>query len=238
MVGQSIRSHWQPSWATSSRAGVPNTVAPLVPGEIAHLNVEGWLARRDSPEDPLHARGQRERVMKACNALSIAEACKLPRETVRCEVVHLIEDGYVYRNAQGHLYLAGNIGDRFGAMLEEVVEDLLVTAEKLQGCCGPWPPDRTLEAGPARAPLVVRCAASGQDRACVDTRGAQTVPLRHMAGQLVGGDGRERPAQVAMTGVVEHVGPAAGADAGHHVRHHGPQAGPGLDAPSAHARKA
>lgn len=133
MVGQSIRSHWQPSWATSSRAGVPNTVAPLVPGEIAHLNVEGWLARRDSPEDPLHARGQRERVMKACNALSIAEACKLPRETVRCEVVHLIEDGYVYRNAQGHLYLAGNIGDRFGAMLEEVVEDLLVTAEKLQG---------------------------------------------------------------------------------------------------------
>ena len=46
--------------------------------------------------------------MKACNALSIAEACKLPRETVRCEVVHLIEHGYVYRNAQGHLYLAGN----------------------------------------------------------------------------------------------------------------------------------
>lgn len=162
MVGQSIRSHWQPSWATSSRAGVPNTVAPLVPGEIAHLNVEGWLARRDSPEDPLHARGQRERVMKACNALSIAEACKLPRETVRCEVVHLIEHGYVYRNAQGHLYLAGNIGDRFGAMLEEVVEDLLVTAEKLQGCCGPWPPiGRSRLARPGRRWL---CAARRQAR--------------------------------------------------------------------------
>ena len=41
-----------------------------------------------------------------------------------------------------------------------------------------------------------------------------------------------------MAGVVEHVGQAAGADAGQHVRHHGPQAGPGLDAARAHAREA
>jgi hypothetical protein len=108
-------------------------VAALVLGEIAHRNVEGWLARQDNPEDPLYAREQREQVMKACNALSIAEACRLPRETVRRKVVKLIEDGYVYRNAKGHLYLAEGIGGRFDTMLEEIVEGLLVTAEKLRG---------------------------------------------------------------------------------------------------------
>ena len=52
--------------------------------------------------------------------------------------------------------------------------------------------------------------------------------------QLVGGDGRERPAQVAVAGVVEHVVALAAAHAGHHVGHHGAQAGPGFAAAGVH----
>jgi type I restriction enzyme S subunit len=66
----------------------------------------------------------------------------------------------------------------------------------------------------------------------------EVTPLRHMPGQLVRGDGRQRPAQVAVAGVVEHVGQAAGAHAGQHVGHHGAQTGPGLHAAGADAGEA
>eukprot|EP01136_Pigoraptor_vietnamica_P021551 Opistho-1_new@71841 len=79
---------------------------------------------------------------------------------------------------------------------------------------------------------------SGDGRHGHRTWRTQPLPLRHVLAELVCRDGRERPAQVAVAGVVEHVGQSARTHARHHVRHHGPQAGPGLDAARAHAREA
>ena len=110
-------------------------VAALVLGEIAHRNVEAWLAQHDNAEDPLYDQNpeNREPMLRPCNALSIAEACKLPRETVRRKVVHLIDRGFVYRNDRGHLYLTHDVGDHFEDMTAQIVEHLLVTAAKLEG---------------------------------------------------------------------------------------------------------
>ena len=50
-----------------------------------------------------------------------------------------------------------------------------------------------------------------------------------MPHQLVRGDGRQRPAQMPVTGVVEHIGLATRPHARQHVGHHRPQTCPGLD---------
>lgn len=86
-------------------------VAALVRGEIAHRNVEAWLGERDNPEDALHDPAQRTSIMRPCNALSIAESCGLPRETVRRKVVQLIESGHVNRSDDGMLFLAQTVGE-------------------------------------------------------------------------------------------------------------------------------
>src|SRR5512137_1397523 len=66
-------------------------VAAIVLGEIAHRNVEAWLAEYQNPEELLQDPARRETVMRPYNALSIAEACGLPRETVRRKVVYCYE---------------------------------------------------------------------------------------------------------------------------------------------------
>lgn len=103
-------------------------VTAIVLGEIARRNVEAWLASQENPEAALHDPDRRTSVIRPCNALSIAEACKLPRETVRRKVVMLIERGDVYRNDEGFLYLTRNVGDDFVDMTAEIVERLLAPA--------------------------------------------------------------------------------------------------------------
>jgi hypothetical protein len=109
-------------------------VSALVMGEIAHRNVESWLANHQNPEAPLYDpdRERRERVLRPCNALSIAEACGLPRETVRRKVVQLIERGFIYRSPEGYLFLAVDVGDHFEDMTAEIIENLLRTATALR----------------------------------------------------------------------------------------------------------
>lgn len=114
------------------RAFDGDMVCALVLGEIAHRNVEAWLKDHDHSEAPLYDRSQRVQVMRPCNALSIAEACGLPRETVRRKVVVLISKGFVYRSEEGHLYLAETVGDQFEEQTARLVEDLLATAQRLQ----------------------------------------------------------------------------------------------------------
>jgi len=113
-------------------------VAALVMGELAHRNVEAWLLQHQNPEDPLYDANpeRRERILRPCNALSIAEACNLPRETVRRKVVLLIDKGFVYRSAEGHLYLAHDVGEHFEDMTAQIVEHLLSTAATLQTLLG------------------------------------------------------------------------------------------------------
>jgi hypothetical protein len=107
-------------------------VAAIVLGEIAHRNVETWLAEQQNPEQALHDPAERTVVMRPCNALSIAQACGLPRETVRRKVVLLEKRGYVYRTEGGHLFLTPNVGDGFEDMTATLVEQLLATARRLE----------------------------------------------------------------------------------------------------------
>ena len=107
-------------------------VAAIVLGEIAHRNVEAWLAEQRNPEELLQDPSRRTKVMRPCNALSIAQACGLPRETVRRKVVVLVERGYIYRSDDGYLYLTRNVGESFADMNARLVEALIATARRLE----------------------------------------------------------------------------------------------------------
>lgn len=107
-------------------------VAALVLGEIAQRNVEAWLAEHENAEDHLQDPARREALMRPCNALSIAEACGLPRETVRRKIVAFIERGYVYRSKDGFLFLTSTVGNDFEDMTARLVEELLATARRLE----------------------------------------------------------------------------------------------------------
>jgi hypothetical protein len=121
-------------------------VAAIVLGEIAHRNVEIWLANFENPEQALDDPARRTSLMRPCNALSIADACKLPRETVRRKVVMLVERGYIYRSDEGFLYLTTNVGDDFVDMTADLVDQLLTTARRLESLLAnqptPLPPLR------------------------------------------------------------------------------------------------
>ena len=107
-------------------------VAGLVLGEIAHRNVEAWLAQHENSEQLLQDPARRETLMRPCNALSIAEACGLPRETVRRKIVKLVERGYIYRSEEGFLFLTMTVGDDFEEMTARLVAELLATARRLE----------------------------------------------------------------------------------------------------------
>ena len=107
-------------------------VAAIVLGEIGHRNVEAWLAKHENSEQLLQDPARREKLMRPCNALSIAEVCGLPRETVRRKVVMLMERGYIYRSDEGYLYLTRTVGDGFADMTARLVEELLTTARRLE----------------------------------------------------------------------------------------------------------
>jgi hypothetical protein len=107
-------------------------VAAIVLGEIAHRNVEAWLVNHENPAEALDDPARRTSLMRPCNALSIAEACKLPRETVRRKVVMLIKRGYIDRSDEGFLYLTSNVGDDFEDMTADLVDHLLTTARRLE----------------------------------------------------------------------------------------------------------
>jgi hypothetical protein len=107
-------------------------VAAIVLGEIAHRNVEAWLAAYENAEELLHDPVRRETLMRPCNALSIADACGLPRETVRRKVVTLIDRGYIYRSQEGFLFLTRTVGNDFEDTTAKLVEDLLATARRLE----------------------------------------------------------------------------------------------------------
>jgi hypothetical protein len=114
-------------------------VAAIVLGEIAHRNVEAWLAEYENSEALLGDPTQRETLMRPCNALSIAEACGLPRETVRRKVATLVDRGYIYRSDEGFLFLTRTVGDDFEDMTAKLVEALLATARRLQSLLASQP---------------------------------------------------------------------------------------------------
>ncbi len=107
-------------------------VSAIVLGEIAHRNVEAWLNDQSNPEVALDDEARRTSLMRPCNALSIAEACGIPRETVRRKVALLIGRGLIERDPSGHLFLTRSVGDDFQQLTLGTIEALLETARRLE----------------------------------------------------------------------------------------------------------
>jgi hypothetical protein len=109
-----------------------DVVAAIVLGEIAHRNVEAWLNDERNPEAALYDPGHRLDLMRPCNALSIAEACGIPRETVRRKVVQLIDRGLIDRDPSGHLFLNRDVGEGFQDSTLATIDALLTTVRRLE----------------------------------------------------------------------------------------------------------
>ncbi|MCX9156812.1 hypothetical protein OPU71_11810 [Niveibacterium sp. 24ML] len=106
--------------------------AVIVLGEIAHRNIEQWLANGVNQEADLDDPAVRARAYRPCNALSIAETCGIPRETVRRKVHELIARGWVQRDEKGHLYLVRGMSADFDDLTLESLRAFLDTADTLR----------------------------------------------------------------------------------------------------------
>lgn len=107
---------------------------PILLGEIALHNLgelenghekseRGSSAEDDPPCD--------QRVLRPCNAYSIAAATGLPRETVRRKIVRLVELGWINRRHNGHLYISSDALSRFGEVLQSrELPELLAIADQ------------------------------------------------------------------------------------------------------------
>ncbi|MBI1904678.1 MAG: hypothetical protein HYS20_00305 [Rhodocyclales bacterium] len=106
---------------------------PLLLGEIALHNV-GVLENgtEHEPEMPL----------RPCNAYSIAAATGLPRETVRRKIGRLVEQGWVEKCDNGHLYMTDRTLEHFSKLLQSRdLPELLDTAERVRALLGTAPVD-------------------------------------------------------------------------------------------------
>ena len=111
----------------------------IVLGEIAARNAQRWLAQEDNDPQVLEDLSRHPEVLRPCNALSIAEATGIPRETVRRKVLTLIERDMVYRAANGHLFVHPSVPQRFEELTQTMVPALLEAARSIQTRLQPEP---------------------------------------------------------------------------------------------------
>ena len=111
----------------------------IVLGEIAARNAQRWLAQEDNDPQVLEDLSRHSEVLRPCNALSIAEATGIPRETVRRKVLTLIERDMVYRAANGHLFVHPSVPQRFEELTQTMVPALLEAARSIQTRLQPEP---------------------------------------------------------------------------------------------------
>lgn len=96
---------------------------PIVLGEIAIRNLQAvYQMRADEPYDVLDMATEQRIIerkyttehLRPANALSIAHATGIPRETVRRKVEKLIEKGWVQRDERGHLFITTKVREDLG----------------------------------------------------------------------------------------------------------------------------
>ena len=112
----------------------------IVLGEIGHHNARHFV-RDILPRSGTDARtlGTAEVIGKAsrpCNALSVAEASGIPRETVRRKVEKLVKLGFVTRDAQGGLHTTRAVAAKFKPFDRHTIEELLALAERVHRLAG------------------------------------------------------------------------------------------------------
>ncbi len=105
----------------------------LVLGEIATRNLGQFFSRGEPelPESALNDPELQRRLLRPCNALSIANATGIPRETVRRRVKTLCELGFIEQDERGHLYVTQKAADHFQRLTRSTLENLLPIAESL-----------------------------------------------------------------------------------------------------------
>lgn len=106
----------------------------IVLGEISLRNVDQFFrkAGAQAPEKLLDDAARRTQLMQSCNALSIAEATGIPRETVRRKVEQLIEKGWLYRDEHKRLMVRQGVGERMLRGNARTAQEILDLADRLQ----------------------------------------------------------------------------------------------------------
>lgn len=104
----------------------------IILGEIAHRNYEYWFARNPDTEIALLDPAESQKIARPSNALSIATACGLPRETVRRKVNEMIACGWLIRDERDYLYVRPGVAPEFDALTIGTVEAFLQTADRLK----------------------------------------------------------------------------------------------------------
>lgn len=106
----------------------------IVLGEIAMRNVSQFFDKSVGivPEQWLDDEGQRNKLMRPCNVLSISDATGIPRETVRRKVKQLIDKGWLWRDANQGLFLKSGVGQGFVQSNKQQALQILELAQALQ----------------------------------------------------------------------------------------------------------
>jgi hypothetical protein len=111
-------------------------IQALVLANIAHHNVEPLSKRLDGDAEAvqrmLDSLEAEPGWMQPCNAFSISEALKIPRETVRRKVAALVRKGWLRRNGKKELFVTRLPGEAFFGFNLEMINDLLRTADRLR----------------------------------------------------------------------------------------------------------
>lgn len=112
----------------------------IVLGEIAHHNAR-HLMREVIPRSGKSAArfakdGSFRDHYRRCNALSVAEASGIPRETVRRKVAKLEAMGLVERDESGGLAMTRKVGRHYREFDRTTLEDLLELAERIRRTAG------------------------------------------------------------------------------------------------------
>ena len=106
----------------------------IVLGEIAMRNVSQFFSKSAGavPEKWLDDEGQRNKLMRPCNVLSISDATGIPRETVRRKVKQLIDKGWLCRDANHGLILKAGVGQGFVQSNKQQALQIMELAQTLQ----------------------------------------------------------------------------------------------------------
>lgn len=117
----------------------------LILGEIAHFNLHKIISRHGRPTAAMHEGLRQTQTVKCysevpdiselirpCNALSISASTGIPRETVRRKIQWLQEQGWIEKNAKGHLSITTLPAEVFREFNLEMLAEFFNIYERVQ----------------------------------------------------------------------------------------------------------
>ena len=114
--------------------GIPLAVLPIVLGEVGLYNVGGF-GFDENALAALRCYGDAfDRLpLRPCNAFSISSSTGIPRETVRRKVSHLIQNGWISRDAKGGLTITAKAAALcLQPFDDENLPDFIATADRVR----------------------------------------------------------------------------------------------------------